>query len=170
MKIRSLIAGLLIGLLAGLGLSRLFNISSKTGNKPSVQSGPTTATWPWPDSLDAVKAAAPNHRVVYEDNKVRILEVLLKPHEFERIHTHRLPSVMFGASNGDTSAFDIIYYRYKYDAATHRYVVKDSIKQHSPAVKPDESDSGYFMKPEGPHAIKNLSNVTVDAFRVEFKK
>lgn len=166
MKVESIVIGIFIGLFAGYGLSRLLTGKVKT------ETGPQTAraNWPWADSLDAVKAAHQNHRVIFENDKVRILEVLLKPYEFEQMHTHRLPSVMFGASTGDTSSFNIIYYRYGYDSARHKYFVKDSIRQHNGGVSIDAPDTGNFMKPEGPHRIKNLSKVTIDAFRVEFKK
>ncbi len=86
------------------------------------------------------------------------------------MHTHRLSSVMFGNNNSDTSSFEIIYYRYGYDSVNHRYFIRDSIKQHSDAENTNQPDTGYLMKPEGPHRIKNLSNVTIDVYRVEFKK
>jgi len=170
MKILSKMSGFVIGAVLGFALAVLFfrarNVMHNSGDKKGEIAG---SGWPWPDSLDAVKAAAENHRIVYEDDKVRILEVILQPNEFEHLHTHKLPSVMFGSNNGDTSSFDIIYYRYRYDPSEHRYVVRDSAKQHSPGTKVGEPDSGYLMKPEGPHAIKNLSNVKVDIYRLEFK-
>ncbi len=30
--------------------------------------------WPWPDSLDGPVAAADNHRVLFENERVRVLE------------------------------------------------------------------------------------------------
>ena len=80
-------------------------------------------------SLDAVKAAPNSHRVLFENDKIRILEVTLEPYAFEPMHTHRFPSVMFGREN-DTSQFDVIYYPYSYDSIRHVYFAKDSIKHH----------------------------------------
>ncbi len=44
--------------------------------------------------LDAVKAAARNHRVVLENDDVRVLQVEVAPGEVEPIHSHRWASVM----------------------------------------------------------------------------
>jgi hypothetical protein len=43
---------------------------------------------------DAVAAAPDNHRVVFENEKVRVLEVTIKPGEKEPFHEHPLFSVM----------------------------------------------------------------------------
>ena len=171
MKVLSKTSLFIVGAVLGFVLGALFFRSRNIMHESSDKGTKITASaWPWPDSLDAVKAASENHRIVYEDDKVRILEVILQPNEFEHLHTHKLPSVMFGSNNGDTSSFDIIYYRYRYDSSERRYVVRDSTRQHSPGTKAGEPDSGFLMEPEGPHAIKNLSNVKIDIYRMEFKK
>jgi hypothetical protein len=41
------------------------------------------AIWPVSDPLDAVVAAPRNHRVLYEDDHVRVLEVTVQPGETE---------------------------------------------------------------------------------------
>jgi hypothetical protein len=51
-----------------------------------------STSWPWPESMDAVQAAGKNHRILYEDEKVRILEVTVAPGEHEARHDHRWPS------------------------------------------------------------------------------
>ena len=127
----------------------------------------TVSKWRWADSLDAVKAAPRSHKVLFENDKIRILEVTLEPYAFEPIHTHRFPSVMFGPDI-DTAQFDVVYYRYGYDSTRQAYFAKDSIKQHQ-GGQSNEPNIGNFMKPEGPHRVKNLSNVRIDVFRVELK-
>lgn len=47
-----------------------------------------------PSSYDAVAAAPDNHRVVFENEKVRVLEVTINPGEKEPFHEHPLFSVM----------------------------------------------------------------------------
>jgi hypothetical protein len=47
----------------------------------------------WDPALDAVIAAPANHKVVYENDRLRVLEVILKPYEEEPTHHHRWPSV-----------------------------------------------------------------------------
>ena len=86
------------------------------------------------------------------------------------MHTHRWPSVMFGGRQNDTASFDIIYYRYDYDSIGRRYIIKDSFPQHRAAGQPGSTDLGHYMKPEQPHGIRNLSNVKIDVYRVEFKE
>ena len=48
----------------------------------------------WPPHLDAVIAAPKNHRVLLEDETVRVLEVTVQPGEREQVHHHRWPSIM----------------------------------------------------------------------------
>jgi hypothetical protein len=47
----------------------------------------------WDPKLDAVIAAPANHKVVFENDRVRVLEVILEPDEEEPTHHHRWPSV-----------------------------------------------------------------------------
>jgi hypothetical protein len=47
----------------------------------------------WDPSLDAVIAAPRNHKVLFENEKLRVLEVILEPNEEEPTHHHRWPSV-----------------------------------------------------------------------------
>lgn len=47
----------------------------------------------WDPELDAVIAAPANHKVVYENDHLRVLEVILEPGEEEPLHHHRWPSV-----------------------------------------------------------------------------
>src|SRR5690349_9881196 len=53
-----------------------------------------SSSWPWPNSMDAVQAAPGNHKVLYEDENVRILSVTVQPGEKENMHFHRWPSVL----------------------------------------------------------------------------
>ena len=158
---------LIIGMVLGFAFA-MFLYRHQIRRQPAMTQT-DVASLKWPDSLDAVKAAPRSHRVIFENDKIRILEVVLEPHMAEPMHTHRYPSVMFGSNNGDTSQFDIVYYRYAYDSLKHKYIVKDSIPQHHGGTKNDTKEEGYSMKPEGPHSITNLSNVKIDAYRIEFK-
>lgn len=47
----------------------------------------------WDPNLDAVIAAPRNHRVLFENDRLRVLEVILEPQEEEPTHHHRWPSV-----------------------------------------------------------------------------
>jgi hypothetical protein len=45
------------------------------------------------DPLDAIIAAPKNHKVLYEDDHVRVLEVTVQPGEIENMHHHPCASV-----------------------------------------------------------------------------
>lgn len=47
----------------------------------------------WDPELDAVKAAPRHHKVLFENDRVRVLEVILEPNDEEPVHHHRWPSV-----------------------------------------------------------------------------
>jgi hypothetical protein len=47
----------------------------------------------WDPKLDAVIAAPANHKVVFENDRLRVLEVTLEPDDEEPTHHHRWPSV-----------------------------------------------------------------------------
>lgn len=47
----------------------------------------------WDPALDAVVAAPKHHKVLFENERVRVLEVTLEPNDEEPIHHHRWPSV-----------------------------------------------------------------------------
>ncbi len=47
----------------------------------------------WDPNLDALVAAPGNHRLLYEDDAIRVLSVSVAPGEKEPVHHHRWPSV-----------------------------------------------------------------------------
>ena len=56
--------------------------------------------WEWPDSLDALAAASAFHRLLFENDDVRVLETRIGPGETVPLHTHRWPSVLYILSAG----------------------------------------------------------------------
>src|SRR3954462_8218407 len=74
----------------------LSRIQTRT-HKPNISGArhmPESDKQEWPPQLDAVIAAAKNHRVLMEDDAVRVLEVTVDPGERENLHHHRWPSIM----------------------------------------------------------------------------
>jgi len=49
--------------------------------------------WPWPDSMDAVRADPENHIVLYEDENVRMVDVHTPPMQTNSKHDHQWLSV-----------------------------------------------------------------------------
>src|SRR2546423_6690225 len=53
-----------------------------------------------PDGTDAVAAAAGNHKVILENDTVRVLEAIVPLHSKEVPHAHFWPSVFFEQTSG----------------------------------------------------------------------
>ena len=56
--------------------------------------------WPWPDELDAVIAAPKHHKLVLENERVRVLDTHIPAGDIVPVHTHRWPAVYFTISPG----------------------------------------------------------------------
>lgn len=103
-----------------------------------------------PDALDAVIAAPDNHEVVFENETVRVLKVLVRPGEIEKEHTHRWPSVFT-----ITSMPKIKYYNHN--------------GEECPLDGTRQEGVPFWIEPEGLHAVENPSDVNLEAIRVELK-
>ncbi len=105
----------------------------------------------WTKENDALAAAPQNHKLLFENDEVRVLEVTVPPGVREPLHAHRYPSVLYYAS------------------AAH-------MKEYSPGVP--AVDRGYkhdgeviFLTVGPPHQMENLeSSKPLKAIRVELKK
>jgi hypothetical protein len=60
----------------------------------------------WPPHLDALIASPANHRLLLEDDAVRVLEVSVEPGERENLHHHRWPSIMVVLARPNYTNFD----------------------------------------------------------------
>jgi quercetin dioxygenase-like cupin family protein len=109
----------------------------------------------WPDSLDAVAAAPQNHKVVLENERVRVLEVTVRPGEKEPLHMHRMPSVMYVMAEDNIRDYDAEG-KLLYDSST------DNARLKSPYT--------IWMEPQAPHRVENLSKKPVRLLRVELKQ
>lgn len=113
----------------------------------------TGQPWPWPETMDALIAAPASHRVLLENDRVRVLEVVIEPGTREPEHTHQAASVMIVD-----------------EPARIRYYAGGALQFESQA--PAGSPSGVqvrWMKPEGPHSVENIGQRCYHAFRVELK-
>lgn len=124
------------------------------GPHPPPDNGTSAAEpWPWPQTLDAVIAAPGSHRVLMDNERVRVLEVVIEPGTREPEHTHQAFSVML------------------IDQPAHiRYYVGDELRFESPqATDPTPGIRVRWMKPEGPHSVENIDQHRYHAIRVELK-
>jgi quercetin dioxygenase-like cupin family protein len=109
----------------------------------------------WPDSLDALVAAPQNHKVVLENERVRVLEVTVQPGEREPVHGHKWPSVMYVMAEDLIRDYDRDG-KVLYDSST------DTARLKTPYT--------VWMPPQAPHSVENLSKTPVRLLRVELKQ
>jgi len=109
----------------------------------------------WSANLDAVIAAPDNHKILMENEKVRVLEVTLLPGEIEEVHYHRWPSVLYIQEAGDFIDYD-----------GDGNIIMDS-RQIKPALK---FPMTMWKDAERAHSVENLSKtLTIRLIRVEMK-
>ena len=115
---------------------------------------PKVGACAWPAAQDAVQAAPENHRVIFENDKVRVLDVTLSPRTREPLHAHCSPSVLYITDAGK-------YVDYDADGK----VLFDSRTMTTPPTLP----MVIWKGPEAPHAVENLDDQPVHLIRVELK-
>ena len=102
-----------------------------------------------PDAHDGAIVSTKFHRVIYEDQDVRVLDVVNPPHTMEEMHTHVRPAIFIVLED-------------------HPHVI------HYLEDKPVQPPVGHtpyvvYFKPTPMHAIENSGNYTTHAVRVELK-
>ena len=139
-----------------LGSQSALLAAGSAGRASAARPAVAAAPWPYPDSLDAVVAAPRFHRVLFENDRVRVLEVTVPPHQREPLHTHRWPSVIYKDQTGRG--------RY-YDAA-------GQLRHESttPYRKGPDLVRARWQAPEAPHAVENTDEVADRFIRVELKQ
>jgi quercetin dioxygenase-like cupin family protein len=108
----------------------------------------------WPDSLEAVVAAPQNHKVVLENERVRVLEVTVSPGEKEPLHMHWMPSVMYVMAEDNIRDYD----------------AEGKVIYESRRDKPGKTPYTVWMEPQAPHWVENLSKKPMRLLRVELKQ
>lgn len=112
------------------------------------------SAWSWPDSLDALVAAGETHRLVFENESVRVLETRIPPGVTTPIHTHRWPGVLYVLSFG-------------------HFVRRDEMG----AALIDSRDGGVLPQPGtalwtpvlGPHTLENVDAAEIHVIGIELK-
>jgi predicted metal-dependent enzyme (double-stranded beta helix superfamily) len=118
-----------------------------------MDAGPSPSGWSWPAELDALIAAPGSHRLLFENERVRVLEVVIEPGTREPEHTHRWPSVMIVDQ-----------------PARIRYYEHGVKTFESPAsAMPQPAPKASWMDAEGPHSVENIDRSPYHALRVELR-
>jgi quercetin dioxygenase-like cupin family protein len=110
--------------------------------------------WPWPDSLDALIAAPEYHRLVLENEHVRVLEVRIRPGQLVPVHTHRWPSVAYVKSASDFLRRDPEG-KVTFDSRT--------------AAVPQKASDVVWTPPLPPHSVENIGPAEIHIVMVELK-
>ncbi len=108
----------------------------------------------WTSAQDAVQAAPRNHRVVLENDKVRVLDVIVPPHTKENVHAHCWPSVLYITEAGKYIDYD-----------ANGKVLFDSRSLTAALTLP----MTIWKDPEAPHAVENLDDKPLHLVRIELK-
>ncbi len=112
--------------------------------------------WLWKEEKDAMQASTRNHRILFENDAVRVLEVTIHPGEKEDFHTHQWKSVFIVDSLADM-----------------RYFGPQGEIQYERKAPPRDAfcTSVTWKEPEGLHAIENLSqDQVIHGIRIEIKE
>jgi len=109
---------------------------------------------PWPAELDAVRAAPNNHRVILENDRVRVMDVTVAPGAREPVHAHCLPSAMVVLQGGRARDYD------------GRGQLTDE-----GMIIPDGKSAPYafWLERTPPHSVQNLDTIPIHLIRVELK-
>ncbi|WP_020585029.1 hypothetical protein [Endozoicomonas elysicola] len=110
--------------------------------------------WPYPDSLDAVNAAPDSHEILLENDKVRVLRVVIEPGSKEPFHTHRSGSVMIVDKPAQINYYgeegDLLFFTKPTDGKHHQMP--------------------QWLDPEVLHSVENIDDKVYKAYRIEIKE
>jgi hypothetical protein len=110
--------------------------------------------WPWPEELDALRAASKTHSLVFENDRVRVLEVRIAPGETVPVHTHRWQSVIHRQSGGHYIRRD-----------GQGNVLHDTREDSAPPKTP----VAVWTDRLPPHSVENVGEEEIRLFTVELK-
>ena len=110
--------------------------------------------WPWPDDLDGPIAAPGIHRVVFENDRVRVVETLIKVGERTPVHTHAAGTLSYVISGSHLVRRD-----------EHGSVVLDTRTVDPPYVMPEVLWSEYL----GAHSLENPGPAELRVIGIEVK-
>jgi hypothetical protein len=149
-------AALLIGALGQMHEQGAPNILVPSGKVTSdAISSDGTDPNSWDQKLDGPVAAPDNHKILYQDDDVRVPLVTVPPGEKEKVHHHRWPSILVVLGERNVEDFD---------ADGNRLPIHKSVPENFkwPLV--------LRWPPGAAHSIHNLdANKPFRAIRVEFK-
>lgn len=108
----------------------------------------STDRW-WQPELDAITAAPRNHKTLFENDEVRVLEVTVAPGSREPMHVHRYPAVIY------------------IDSSPHMIEHLQDGSSHDLGVR---TPGARWLPVAQGHSMENVGDVPLHAIRIELKK
>lgn len=108
----------------------------------------------WSPELDALLAAPAHHRLLLENDSVRVLDTRIAPGETVALHTHKWPAVNYVLAAGE-------FVRRDHTGA----VVADSRL----APRALSLGEAVWSPPLGPHTLENVGRTSIHIISVEVK-
>lgn len=108
----------------------------------------------WPANLDALIAAPENHKLLFENDAVRVLETCIEPGCVTPLHTHCWPAALYIVSVSD-------------------FVRRDesgAILFESRNTTQSASGAAVWTPPLPPHTLENVGTNEIRIIAVEIKK
>jgi hypothetical protein len=106
------------------------------------------------EDLDALTAAPQNHRLLFENETVRVLDTFVRPGQTVPLHTHRWPSTNYLLSWSDFIRRD-----------SDRAVLLDS---RSLSPKP-ATGNAFWGPPLAAHTLENIGESDLHVITIELK-
>jgi hypothetical protein len=107
--------------------------------------------WPWPETLDAVIAAPRHHKLILENDRVRVLDTRIPAGDTVPVHTHRWPAVYYAVQ-------------------TSHFIRRDQdgkVTFDSRGAPP--LGTANFIECLPPHSIENVGDAEIHLISVELK-
>lgn len=108
----------------------------------------------WDPALDATRAAARNHQVIFEDKDVRVLSVTIEPGEVEAPHHHQWPSVLVYVNR---------------TVSENRDAKGNLLPGKARPAGAQEQPVTVRLPPEAAHSITNRGDAPIRLIRIEYK-
>ncbi|HVO11428.1 MAG TPA: YciI family protein [Vicinamibacteria bacterium] len=128
---------------------------TRAGGQASATGHSQEKACAWPAALDAPTAAPRNHRVVFENDRVRVLDVVVEAGEREPLHAHCWPSILFVMFRGKLRERDA-------DGKVIREVDTTPPASAFPQTQ--------WLEASPPHSLENLDSQAIHLLRIELKE
>ena len=112
-----------------------------------------SSNFSWPAELDAVIAAPKHHRLMLENERVRVLQTIVPPGEIVPLHTHRWPAVYHILSWSDIL----------------RRGPSGEVEVDTRGRPPPTVPGASWAGPLGPHTLENVGGGIVHGVSGELK-